>query len=1014
MKKAMRQRGEILLKKLAILSTVICIIISIILIGIIRADAKTIYNMVWVGEDVETGDTIDVSNNTTFPQYHGVYANGANILDITHADNVTVITGADAGDAVRTNPANTTSTAQIRIGNDWTLIAHGDSADGVNLNGYSSLVAGDNLTIRIYGKQGTGQLYNDAFGLRTNHGAKMNIGSGLDIETTYNRSYAIYLSGSNGGEINIGQNSKINTNGETAHGAYFSGTGNSLTVDSGSAWTTNGKGANVLNTNGNESRASIGSKAVWTTKGADAAVLKIGNYRDVNVDIGGNSTLQSLGNNSSGVYMGGAAGSSSSYAAENRLTLGNNTIIATAGDQSHGIHIATRQQEYNGSLRAYYTTGNISLGANSHITTDGDGSHGVYMTGIDSTVDIGANTKVETKGDGSHALFGNEYNATESIYRYHYGKNGKINAGDGVLLSTSGTGSHGAYTAGDTTAIEFKGGAAISASGADSYALYAEAGKITSLLDTGGDVTAGGRFAIIGDMKTGQNGLIDLMTTEGSAITGRAFAGDGNITLDMKGTHWRVTGDSDVTKITAGSGTNIDLSGAPLAAELHVGSLTTHSPANPDLYSTFTFKTDGVNELANRLVVEGSTDGYHKVSVVNDGSLETTGNERITLIEKADKGGSFSLTNTVELGAFQYGLRNNEDGRGRYDGQDGHYWELYSTGLAPVDPGKPDPIKPDEPEPKPESSNTASAAINTFAANYLLNYAETNTLIQRLGDLRFTENSNGAWFRAYGGKFESNARSFVKDFDMDYGGLQAGYDRKLDKSWFKEGDTYVGVFFGYGKGDLDYKDNGHGSGTAENKTLGLYATYVAKNGFYIDTIAKYVWSTNDFRVFDTAGTLVVGDDVDLGGFGASVEIGRRFRLKENRTGGRWYVEPQAQLSYLRQGSAYFSASNGLRIGVDDFNSLLGRLGALIGYETDRTNFYAKISYLKEFDGDLDIRYASGKHIAGESFGDDWWTYGIGVTHQVNPRNSLYFSLERSSGGVFTEDWAIRGGWRVTF
>ena len=131
---------------------------------------------------------------------------------------------------------------------------------------------------------------------------------------------------------------------------------------------------------------------------------------------------------------------------------------------------------------------------------------------------------------------------------------------------------------------------------------------------------------------------------------------------------------------------------------------------------------------------------------------------------------------------------------------------------------------------------------------------------------------------------------------MDYGGLQAGYDRKLDKSWFKEGDTYVGVFFGYGKGDLDYKDNGHGSGTAENKTLGLYATYVAKNGFYIDTIAKYVWSTNDFRVFDTAGTLVVGDDVDLGGFGASVEIGRRFRLKENRTGGRWYVEPQAQLS----------------------------------------------------------------------------------------------------------------------
>lgn len=63
---------------------------------------------------------------------------------------------------------------------------------------------------------------------------------------------------------------------------------------------------------------------------------------------------------------------------------------------------------------------------------------------------------------------------------------------------------------------------------------------------------------------------------------------------------------------------------------------------------------------------------------------------------------------------------------------------------------------------------------------------------------------------------------------------------------------------------------------------------------------------------------------------------------------------------------------------------------------------------------MDIRYGNGPHIAGESFGDEWWVYGIGVTHQVNQRNFLYLSLERSSGGSFTEDWALRGGWRITF
>ena len=160
--------------------------------------------------------------------------------------------------------------------------------------------------------------------------------------------------------------------------------------------------------------------------------------------------------------------------------------------------------------------------------------------------------------------------------------------------------------------------------------------------------------------------------------------------------------------------------------------------------------------------------------------------------------------------------------------------------------------------------------------------------------------------------------------------------------------------------------------------------------------------------------MVTGDDVSLGGFGASLEIGKRFRFKANVGGGAWYVEPQAQLSYQRQGSAYFTANNGLNIGIDDFNSLLGRIGTLIGYETEKTNFYAKVSYVKEFDGDMDIRYGNGTRIAGESFGDEWWVYGIGVTHQVNQRNSLYLSLERSSGGSFTEDWALRGGWRITF
>ena len=97
--------------------------------------------------------------------------------------------------------------------------------------------------------------------------------------------------------------------------------------------------------------------------------------------------------------------------------------------------------------------------------------------------------------------------------------------------------------------------------------------------------------------------------------------------------------------------------------------------------------------------------------------------------------------------------------------------------------------------------------------------------------------------------------------------------------------------------------------------------------------------------------------------------------------------------------------------MDSFDSLLGRLGMLAGYETAKTNVYVKVSYVKEFDGDVNI-IANNVSIP-ESFGDSWWEYGLGFTTKLNDRNSIYMSLERSSGGKFTEPWKVYAGWRIT-
>ncbi|MDL2298024.1 autotransporter outer membrane beta-barrel domain-containing protein [Synergistaceae bacterium OttesenSCG-928-D05] len=164
---------------------------------------------------------------------------------------------------------------------------------------------------------------------------------------------------------------------------------------------------------------------------------------------------------------------------------------------------------------------------------------------------------------------------------------------------------------------------------------------------------------------------------------------------------------------------------------------------------------------------------------------------------------------------------------------------------------------------------------------------------------------------------------------------------------------------------------------------------------------------------DTRPTIRTSKDVDTGGLGASIEVGKRFRFgKENNAKGSWYIEPQAQITWQHMGSGAFMASNGLCIGLDSYDSVLGRVGFLLGYQTNNTNFYAKASYMKEFNGDLNIN-ANGVNIF-ETFDDNWFVYGIGVTHKINDRNSLYFDLERSTGGKFEQDWAINGGWRISF
>lgn len=862
------------------------------------------------------GDNANITANPTVG--NGVFANGVNAyVEFGEGANIVANYGA-LGVGVGHDGA------EVRFGNNAYVYA-GTVAGGVRA---VSIAAGkvtfaDNARIVAEGAT-------IAYGVYMSRNTVIKFGNGAAISSNGSLSPAFFISGENA-HVTFGNNAAIDTKGEQSHMVRLQGDNSTMVFGDGANITTDGYNAFGAYLLGKNSQVSFGSGANIDTYG----------NRGWGIYTEGAGSSVSFEDNAAITTHEATAIGVSTRGTDSRITFGNGASITTESNDSYAVY----------AVGAGTT---ISFGENASITTGGSSAYGVLANADNSLVTFGNNAAITTGGSNAYGV---RANADNSLVTF----------GNNASITTTGATGLGAYTNHAAAAIQFNGDTKITISGGNSAALYAALGTISS--------AQSGKYTVSGDMEA-VYGTIDLAMTSGSLFTGSTYAGNGIISLNMAGSRWNITDDSLLTTLNLDS-TVVDYRGAGLGTVLYADAL----DAAPGSGGTFIMKTDIVNQLADKLEVMGTMNGsQHNITVFNSGSAATDGSEVVTLVDTADSSGIFQLTGAVDLGAWQYGLRQESGGMGSL-------WQLYATG----------------------ASTPAVAGVSTFYASYLLSYADTQTLIQRLGDLRETPHLNGFWFRTHGGKFESNSRSFMQPFDMDYWGVQLGYDRKIENGW--DGDLYAGVMFGYSKGDLDYLSSGKGD--VDSKTLGVYGTFISRNGFYADLALKYQWMDNDFDVLDSAGTRVTGGKASTNGFGASLEIGRRFFFgKDGGSKEGWYIEPQAQLSWLRQSDGYFTASNGLHIGLDDYTSLLGRIGILAGYKLDRSNFYVTVSKVKEFDGDADI-YANGVRIEN-SFGGDWWVYGLGFTSRLNDRNSVYLDVERASGGPFTQAWAVRAGWRITF
>lgn len=929
--------------------------------------------------------------------------------DITLEDSTTLIGDRSSGDGLYgiLVPGGTKGTVAVGSGTAISVEDADHYAKGILLKGADSSFTANKLILNVSGKTATGI---ELSGNKTS--AALGSGSLVNVVTTNGFAEGAVIKNTSSLQAD---NLQITTQGDSAIALHINGYGSSADIGSGSS----------INTNGTNSYG-IQIDALTGTEDSGAASLKADAL-----------TINTLGASSQGINI----------QANSTADLGNNSTIITTGDTSAGIwslgelnadHLAVSTSGPSSAGVSIRGNGVATIGAGSVISSAQTGA--IVAMGDTATINfIGSEEERNTLlSAGSYGASAQSAGAVVNLQntditiksvnvvgRGLWATNGGIINGDALTITGS-TNSHGVYAIADGK-VNLTGDLAIDMGSPDGVAMIAPYAEGYAP----GVISANGKMDITGSVVS-MDGLVDLSFAADSLWSGAAAShniNSGHLNVSLTGSTWKVSQSSNLDNLQMRNSL-IDLTAAT-----DNDSYSTLNIANLSGSGDFALRTNlvgdgnGVNNIGDKIVVTNSSAGNYGLTIQNRGSAITTGDEVLTVVETPDGVATFRGNSDVELGGYVYTVN-----------KQGNNWVLSSpkpevpaddptvtpgdsagtlpttpadSGALPADSGNIPPASGNSgAEPgsassasgKPAITSTANAGANFLNIGYLMNYAETQTLLQRMGDVRQGKTGGNVWLRGIDGRFSGFNNGKLSHFSMNYTGYQFGVDKRLSE----QVPVYLGLFMGVTEGSPHYKN---GDGDTKSESFGFYGTWLNDAGFYVDGVMKFNRLRNQFSVFDTQNNRVTGNGVSSG-LSASLEAGKKFSFSDGSAG--FYLEPQLQLTAGHQDGASLRASNGLNINLSSYKSLLGRASVLAGYEVNQSDYklntYVKTGMLREYGGDAS--YKLNGSYERLSFQGNGWNNGIGVSAQMSS-HTLFLEADMVDGNRFNQR-QVNAGYRFSF
>ena len=482
---------------------------------------------------------------------------------------------------------------------------------------------------------------------------------------------------------------------------------------------------------------------------------------------------------------------------------------------------------------------------------------------------------------------------------------------------------------------------------------------------------------------------LNLTASKNSKLTGAILENPdrsvkNEINLSMSNSQWSINKSSTLNNLHAN---NAEITFTPTS---EYKTLTIKD--NLTGSSTFNLNTNIAENKSDKIIVQGTAEGSHKIGVTNQGA--NVANGKVTLVETNGGNAAFSLTNPnnrVDLGAYQYFLT-----------KEGNNWVLANSKnavtptppVAPVTPSNP-VVTPNKPVVTPTApvlpstpllSDLANAQVSLRQAQLLLVEDDLSGIHQRLGEVKNGEKGN-VWVRNVNSRQKlaalSTGESETSSFKQNVHSLQVGADAAVTDN------LRVGGFVGRSQANVDFNGD-YGDGKVRSNSVGLYAAYLADNGIYVDNIVKYsrLHANSDLT-----------EKRHYNAYTISSELGKRFSLAND-----WTITPQAQLAWTHISS---------QENEDSLSSVYSRIGLRVAKGFALSNGwnlqpYAEVNAITSKNRSSKIHYANSALDVASSRGRFESAVGLNAGF-ANHRFGL--EVSRADGKNFDKPYAIQAVYR---